>query len=89
MSRFDICLAFWLFARDWHSGQSSKIYGFFGRLNRIGYKPARSEESISIENCEDSVKHVYYNLAQKHLSKTERAQLSWPGLFHLINFGST
>jgi hypothetical protein len=39
MDRFDICDAHYVFATLWHSGQGSKVYGYFGRLARMGYKP--------------------------------------------------
>jgi len=40
--RFDVCDAYYQFARDYHRGQWSSEYAIFGRLDRVGYSPARS-----------------------------------------------
>lgn len=42
MNRFDICEAFYLYAMLYHGGQWSKEYAIFGRLHRIGFRPAPS-----------------------------------------------
>ena len=48
-NRFDICAAWYLFAADWHEGQSSDIYATFGRLDRLGFRssPILSTRSLS------------------------------------------
>jgi|GEM_PF-2387902 len=40
--RFDVCDAYYQFARDFHRGQWSPEYAIFGRLDRLRYSPARS-----------------------------------------------
>ncbi len=40
--RFDICEAYYVFASLWHRGMMSTEYAIFGRLHRIGFKPAPS-----------------------------------------------
>lgn len=40
MNRFDICEAFYVYATLHHRGQGSKEYAIFGRLERIGFRPA-------------------------------------------------
>ena len=39
-NRFDICEAWYLFACDWHEGQGSATYAFFGRLDRLRFRPS-------------------------------------------------
>ena len=40
--RFDVCDAYYQFARHYHRGQWSSEYAIFGRLDRIRYSPAYS-----------------------------------------------
>ena len=40
--RFDVCDAYYQFARDYHRGQGSPEYAVFGRLDRLRYSPAHS-----------------------------------------------
>jgi hypothetical protein len=37
--RFDICLAYWLFAVHFHVGQFSPEYAILGRLERMRFRP--------------------------------------------------
>ena len=37
--RYDICLAYWLFAVHFHGGQFSPEYAILGRLERIRFSP--------------------------------------------------
>lgn len=37
-NRFDICEAYYLYAMLWHSGQGSKEYAIFARLERIRFR---------------------------------------------------
>jgi hypothetical protein len=34
--RFDVCMAYYLFACDWHSGQNSPEYRIFGPVAQPG-----------------------------------------------------
>jgi len=48
--RFDICEAYFVYAMLYHSGQWSKEYAIFGRLNRMGFKASpllRDENDLS------------------------------------------
>ena len=36
---FDFCEASYAFAMEWHDGQWSEIYSFFGPLHWVKYKP--------------------------------------------------
>jgi hypothetical protein len=38
--RFDVCMAYYLFACEWHSGQNSPEYRIFGRLHNLGFRPS-------------------------------------------------
>jgi hypothetical protein len=38
--RFDVCMAYYLFACDWHSGQGSPEYRILGRLHALGFRPS-------------------------------------------------
>jgi len=42
--RWDICEAWWLYARDYHEGQGSWSHDILGRLYRMGYRPPRDFE---------------------------------------------
>jgi hypothetical protein len=63
-NRFDICEAYYLFASEYHSGQWSKEYQIFGRLNNIQFKCRdflRSRDDLS-ENSQ----LIYDNLVSKN-----------------------
>ena len=38
--RFDICEAHYMFAMLWHDGMWGEIYGKFGQLERIKFRPS-------------------------------------------------
>jgi hypothetical protein len=57
--RFDVCEAWYLFACDYHSGQWSKLYQVFGRLQKLGFKPS---PMLSYESLSDNGKVIYNNL---------------------------
>ena len=67
--RFDICVAYYLFATRYHSGQFSKEYKILGRLQKIGFAigagPLTDEQL-----AEDfpNAKEIYDNLVNKHLN---------------------
>lgn len=37
-NRFDICEVYYVFASEWHQGQSSPEYAIFGRLSRMQFR---------------------------------------------------
>lgn len=41
-NRWDICLAYWVFASQWHGGQGSKEYAIFATLERLQFRVGRS-----------------------------------------------
>jgi hypothetical protein len=38
--RFDVCIAYYLFACDRHGGQGSPEYRILGRLHALGFRPS-------------------------------------------------
>ena len=50
--KFDICEAYYVYASLYHSGQWSKAYAIFGRLERMKFKPSPMlSEEILTENA--------------------------------------
>lgn len=43
-NKFDICEAYHVYASLWNAGMYSRDYAIFGRLERIGFKPAMAPE---------------------------------------------
>ena len=65
--RFEICLAYWSYANDYHEGQFSAIYKIFGRLDNIKFNP--SPFFNGYEDLSENVKEIYNSLVErKHLS---------------------
>ena len=58
-NRFDICEAYYCFASNWHSGQWSGEYTFFGRLNNIGFRPA---VNLSFKTLTENGRMIYNGL---------------------------
>lgn len=66
--KFDICEAYWMYASLYHEGQNSEIYGIFGRLHRIGFRPP---PSISEDSLTENGKEILAGLIErKHLSQS-------------------
>lgn len=61
--RFDIAEAYYLFASHYHGGICSKEYAYFGRLEKIGFKPGIC---LDYNNLSDNGKEIYNNLAKEH-----------------------
>lgn len=61
-NRFDICDAYYIFAANYHGGQFSKEYRYFGRLENCRYRPA---PSLSEETLSENAKEIYDNLVSK------------------------
>ena len=49
LDRFDVCMAYYVFASDWHRGQNSPEYRILGRLHNLGFRPSPilSKRSLS------------------------------------------
>jgi len=64
--RSDICEAYYLFASHYHSGQGSKVYEIFGRLEKIKFhpRPTLDEKSLS-----ENGKAIYDNLVGEWQNK--------------------
>ena len=61
--RFDICEAYYCFAYNWHSGQYSEEYGFFGRLERIGFIPGTGCHKF--KNLTENGREIYNGLKKR------------------------
>jgi hypothetical protein len=57
--RFDICEAWYLYAADYHGGQSSKLYAKLSQLNRIGFRPS---PILSLDSLTENGQEIYQNL---------------------------
>lgn len=67
-NRFDICNAYYVFASLYHGGQGSKEYRIFGRLSKIGYKPA-------LDLCEDDLTENSKDIFNKLVSNFQDGTL--------------
>lgn len=56
--RFNICVAYYVYALEWHGGQDSKAYKIFGRLEKIGFKT----QTNRFEQLSDAEKIIYEGL---------------------------
>jgi hypothetical protein len=60
---FDFCEASYAFAMEWHDGQWSEIYSFFGPLHDLRYEPGllfNGYESLSYQGREYYWKWLEY-----------------------------
>lgn len=71
--RFDICLAHWAFACDWHDGQGSAAYAKLGQLERLGFKPGLCQ-STAPNLLGDNAREIYRQLVVKHCGIKSTAQ---------------
>ena len=76
--RFDICEAYYLFARQYHEGQFSETYAIFGRLKKINFNPSPylqehddPEQAISTQNARDIYKHLVEKYEQDEKQRKE------------------
>ena len=63
--RFDICLAHWAFACDWHGGQGSATYAKLGQPERIGFSAGMGQGSEPRE-LGDNAREIYKQLVITH-----------------------
>jgi len=64
--RFAILDAYYMFASLYHGGQGSKEYAYFGRLNKLGYKPGLGANSQNPDRLDESAREVYNRLVYEH-----------------------
>ena len=62
--RFDICAAHFMFAMLWHDGQWGEIYGKFGQLERIKFRPSPCLGEP--KNLNENAREIYRQLVVKH-----------------------
>ena len=64
--RFDICEAYYVYAMLWHSGQFSKEYRIFGRLDKIKFWP---RDSLRNDNdLTPNGREIYNSLVSRYQS---------------------
>ena len=63
--RFDICLAHWAFACNWHGGQWSATYAKLGQLERMRFSPGACQ-STEPRYLGDNAREIYRQLVVAH-----------------------
>ena len=63
--RFDICLAHWAFACDWHGGQGSATYAKLGQLERMRFSPGACQ-GTEPRDLGDNAREIYKQLVIAH-----------------------
>jgi hypothetical protein len=78
-NRFDICEAYYLFASNYHGGQSSKEYAIFGRLDKMQFRPS---PLLNSDGLNENAQMIYDGLvmAQEerrnhHENRTQNRQI--------------
>lgn len=64
--RMAICNAYYMFASLYHSGQDSKEYAIFGRLQKLGYKPGLAASSHNPERLDETSREIFDQLVARH-----------------------
>ena len=64
--RFDVCEAYYAYAVDYHSGQWSRAYAIFGRLDNIHFKPSCSICEKGYEALTENGKEIYDGLVTRN-----------------------
>jgi hypothetical protein len=65
-NRFAILNAYYMFASLCHSGQGSKEYAYFGRLDKIGYRPSLGVTSHNPDRLDEDSREVFDRLVEQH-----------------------
>jgi hypothetical protein len=61
-NRFDICSAWYVYAVNYHNGQTSREYKIFGRLVNMLYSPGQLLQARLANGLSDNAKLIYRNL---------------------------
>ncbi len=62
--KFDVCAAYWNYSVLW--GHDDRTNSIMSRLDKIQYRPSRSEENLS--SCSENAQEIYLQLVKKHQS---------------------
>jgi hypothetical protein len=65
-NRFDVCQAWYIFASEWHGGQSSRLYLVFGRLARLRFNPG---PMLSRDSLTDNGRAILANLIRRERAR--------------------
>ena len=68
-TQFDVCEAWYLFARDYHGGQGSELYAILSKLIKMDFRPAPSLEP---EKLTENSRELYDAL----VARWENSQIS-------------
>jgi len=76
--RRQVCLAYYHYATLYHRGQWSPEYAIHGRLDKLGYKPALSEEYVSCLNKSDNevARAIFVGLAKEAEGWVNRVEMA-------------
>lgn len=80
--RFDICVAWWLYAMHYHEGQDSKLYRVFGRLERIGFRTLAKTEDIARLPEYENVRAIYNSLVERKVYQGKADTNARTPLYH-------
>jgi hypothetical protein len=87
-NRFAVLDAYYMFASLYHSGQGSKEYAIFGRLNRLGYKPGLGASSQRPERLSEDAREVFdrlvYDFEAPARAKTDKVKAKAERYLRLI-----
>jgi len=68
-----------MFASLYHGGQFSKEYAYFGRLDKLGYKPGLGASSQNPDRLDEDAREVFDALVERHeapaKAKAEQARI--------------
>jgi len=65
LNRFAICEAYYMFASLYHGGQYSKEYAYFGRLDKLGYKPGLGASSQNPDRLDEDSREIFDRLVER------------------------
>ena len=68
-NRFDICEAYYIYCRDYHSGQWSKEYAVLGTLSNMRFKPGIDLEAADLT---ENGRLIYDNLVSNENIRATR-----------------
>lgn len=64
-NRFDVCEAWYAYASENHSGQGSRAYAIFGRLDRMRFRPGLGVRERGRDALTDNGKAIYDSLRRR------------------------
>ena len=65
-NRLTILDAYYMFASLYHGGQGSKEYAYFGRLDKLNYKPSLGVSSQNPDRLDVDARDIFDQLVEQH-----------------------